>query len=80
MSNPPEQHRDVQPPGRRRPYFNDMEFISFNETLRRMFESLFSGLEQQYRQLGIGWSGSSVDTAPFQHNFGSPAGQVGVHS
>ncbi|CAG9536412.1 unnamed protein product [Cercopithifilaria johnstoni] len=75
MSNPSEQHRDAHPTGRRS-YFNDVDFMSFNETVRRMFESLFHGLEQQYRQLGMGWSGPSTDVIPFQYNFGSSVGQV----
>lgn len=73
--NPPEQHRDAQPSGRRS-YFNDTDFMSFNETVRRMFENLFHGLEQHYRQFGIGWGGSSMDAAPCQYNFGSSVGQV----
>ncbi|MCP9265201.1 Small heat shock protein [Dirofilaria immitis] len=52
--NPPEQHRDIQPRSRRGP-FSDLDFMSFNETVRRMFENLFHGLEQHYRQFGIGW-------------------------
>ncbi|KAL3990062.1 Hsp20/alpha crystallin family protein [Acanthocheilonema viteae] len=75
MNNPPEEHRDAHPSGRRS-YFNDADFMSFNETVRRMFESLFHGLEQQYRQLGIGWSGSPTIATPFQYNFGSSVGQV----
>uniref|UniRef100_A0A0R3S0V3 SHSP domain-containing protein n=1 Tax=Elaeophora elaphi TaxID=1147741 RepID=A0A0R3S0V3_9BILA len=75
MSNPPEQHRDVQPSGRRS-RFSDTEFMSFNEIVRRMFENLFRGLEQQYHQLGIGWSGLSTDMAPFQYSFGNSVGQI----
>ncbi|VDO59075.1 unnamed protein product [Onchocerca flexuosa] len=54
--------------------FGDMDFMSFNETVRRMFENLFRGLEQQYRQLGINWG--SPWTSTTEYNFGSSVGQM----
>ncbi|VDM10066.1 unnamed protein product [Wuchereria bancrofti] len=73
--NPPEQHRDIQPSGHRS-CFNDADFMSFNETVRRMFENLFHGLEQHYRQLGIGWGGSATNATSYQCNFGGSLRQI----
>uniref|UniRef100_A0A915PP17 SHSP domain-containing protein n=1 Tax=Setaria digitata TaxID=48799 RepID=A0A915PP17_9BILA len=75
LMNPPEQHRDLQS-RTRRPYFNDMDFMPFNETLRRMFENLFHSLEQHYRQLGTSWASGLTNAATCECNFGSSIGQV----
>ncbi|KAK6113452.1 Hsp20/alpha crystallin family protein [Brugia pahangi] len=73
--NPPEQHRDIQPSGHRSCFY-DGDFMSFNETVRRMFESLFHGLEQHYRQLGIGWSGSPTNATSYQCNLDGSLRQI----
>uniref|UniRef100_A0A8R1TPL3 SHSP domain-containing protein n=1 Tax=Onchocerca volvulus TaxID=6282 RepID=A0A8R1TPL3_ONCVO len=71
--NPLDHHREIQPRSRRG-RFSDLDFMSFNETVRRMFENLFHGLEQQYRQLGIGWTSPWMSATDY--NFGSSVGQI----
>ncbi|KAM3727791.1 Small heat shock protein [Dirofilaria immitis] len=39
-----------------------------------MFENLFHGLEQHYRQFGIGWGSPSMSMTDY--NFGSSVGQI----
>ncbi|VDK61847.1 unnamed protein product [Gongylonema pulchrum] len=46
--------------------------ISFNEYIRRMFENLFRGLEQQYRQIGTNYgSGAVQSTQGYDCSFGN---------